>query len=245
MKRCTVQIKEQGGQGARGDGFTMIELLGVLGVLILLVMILVPSFARARYIGKEAVCMYDIRSLHIATLQYASGEKGRLPDLARSRTGGATFAYIYWTSQDWRVYMEGAYSLKRIHWYSPCNPAWNKDMYYLGLGSFANAMVMGRFYFSGKSREQDMLDYYLDRSLVPVTGYMFPTTTWDDTPEKVVWADISAQYLNQWGDRANHRYGATTPIKTHKGTIDGSVVTVPGSEIKMRYNKNDTAQYWW
>lgn len=56
--------------------FTLIELLVVISLLALLVSILLPSLARAKELGKKAVCQNNVRSLQIGNELYQAEHEG-------------------------------------------------------------------------------------------------------------------------------------------------------------------------
>jgi prepilin-type N-terminal cleavage/methylation domain-containing protein/prepilin-type processing-associated H-X9-DG protein len=60
-------------------GFTLVELLVVIGIVALLIAILMPALTRARQSAQAAVCASNIRQLHIASIGYASENRGYWP----------------------------------------------------------------------------------------------------------------------------------------------------------------------
>jgi prepilin-type N-terminal cleavage/methylation domain-containing protein len=60
-------------------GFTLVELLVVIAIIALLMGILLPALARARELGKRAVCMNQIKQLGIAWYLYCDDNKDRVP----------------------------------------------------------------------------------------------------------------------------------------------------------------------
>jgi len=61
---------------SRQRGFTLIELLVVIAVIALLTAILVPVLRSAREKGQRAVCMGNLRQLHLAWWSYAEDHDG-------------------------------------------------------------------------------------------------------------------------------------------------------------------------
>ena len=60
-------------------GFTLVELLVVIAIIALLMGILLPALARARELGKRAVCMNQIKQLGIGWYLYTEDNKDRVP----------------------------------------------------------------------------------------------------------------------------------------------------------------------
>jgi prepilin-type N-terminal cleavage/methylation domain-containing protein len=60
-------------------GFTLVELLVVISIIALLMAILLPALARARELGKRAVCLNQIKQLGVAWYIYCDDNGERLP----------------------------------------------------------------------------------------------------------------------------------------------------------------------
>ncbi len=60
-------------------GFTLIELLVVIAIISLLVSILLPSLQKAKSLGKQVVCMSNLRNIFPAFYMYAEANDGDLP----------------------------------------------------------------------------------------------------------------------------------------------------------------------
>jgi prepilin-type processing-associated H-X9-DG protein len=63
----------------RVTAFTLVELLVVIAVIALLLAVMMPVLARARELGKSAVCRSNLRNIGMATLTYANDYGGKLP----------------------------------------------------------------------------------------------------------------------------------------------------------------------
>ncbi|GEM_PF-5977320 len=61
------------------SGFTLVELLVVIAIIALLMAILLPALARARELGKRAVCQNQMKHLAIAWYLYCDDNKEKLP----------------------------------------------------------------------------------------------------------------------------------------------------------------------
>ncbi|MGB7581193.1 MAG: type II secretion system protein [Sedimentisphaerales bacterium] len=61
------------------DGFTLVELLVVISIIALLMAILLPALARARELGKRAVCMDNLKQLQIAWSMYCDNNNEKIP----------------------------------------------------------------------------------------------------------------------------------------------------------------------
>ncbi len=67
-------------QGRRMEGgFTLVELLVVIAIIALLMGILLPALARARELGKRAVCLNQIKQLGVAWFMYCDDNSEKLP----------------------------------------------------------------------------------------------------------------------------------------------------------------------
>jgi len=60
-------------------GFTLVELLVVIAIIALLMGILLPALARARELGKRAVCMNQLKQMHIAWGLYCDSNNDKIP----------------------------------------------------------------------------------------------------------------------------------------------------------------------
>jgi prepilin-type N-terminal cleavage/methylation domain-containing protein len=60
-------------------GFTLVELLVVIAIIALLMGILLPALARARELGKRAVCLNQIKQLGVGWFLYCDDNKERVP----------------------------------------------------------------------------------------------------------------------------------------------------------------------
>jgi prepilin-type N-terminal cleavage/methylation domain-containing protein len=61
------------------NGFTLVELLVVIAIIALLMGILLPALARARELGKRAVCLNQIKQLGVGWYMYCEDNKERIP----------------------------------------------------------------------------------------------------------------------------------------------------------------------
>ena len=69
-------------RGRRGHGFTLIELLVVIAIIAILASMLLPAMARAKYMGKKAACINNIRQQYLCQIMYADDFNGKFPDHA-------------------------------------------------------------------------------------------------------------------------------------------------------------------
>ncbi len=66
---------------ARRAGFTLIELLVVIAIIAILAALILPGIQSAREAARRAQCLNNLRNIGTATMNFASGDKGRLPYL--------------------------------------------------------------------------------------------------------------------------------------------------------------------
>ena len=59
--------------------FTLIELLVVIAIIAILASLLLPSLARAKFAGKRAACLNNIRQQYLAQIMYADDNSGKFP----------------------------------------------------------------------------------------------------------------------------------------------------------------------
>jgi len=99
------QAKSEALQGRRMEGgFTLVELLVVIAIIALLMAILMPALARAREMGKRAVCQSQIKQLAVGWYMYCDDSKEKVPvgDVWYSWTfptgasGGPQLAWCEW-----------------------------------------------------------------------------------------------------------------------------------------------------
>ncbi len=75
-------------------GFTLVELLVVTAIIALLLGLVLPGLGRARSVSKRVVCLSNLRQMHLASVMYRDGHRGR-------------FAVAYWfdagASYTWEI----------------------------------------------------------------------------------------------------------------------------------------------
>ena len=79
-------------------GFTLIELLVVISIIATLMSLILPAIQNAREAGRRTQCLNNIRNVTVATLNFASSNKSRLPALAYfpQNASGARFNGRSW-----------------------------------------------------------------------------------------------------------------------------------------------------
>jgi prepilin-type N-terminal cleavage/methylation domain-containing protein len=73
-------------------GFTLVELLVVISIIALLMAILLPALARARELGKRAVCLSNLKQLTLAWLTYTEANNDKMVNGAPISPAPATLA---------------------------------------------------------------------------------------------------------------------------------------------------------
>ena len=61
--------------------FTLIELLVVIAIIAILAAILLPVFLSAKQHSQQAHCLYNLKQLSLAILEYADDNDGRMPNV--------------------------------------------------------------------------------------------------------------------------------------------------------------------
>lgn len=231
----------------RGMGFTLIELLVVISIIALLMGILLPALESARRVARETVCATQMRSFAQASVAIANDRDGVLPDLSPDGQ-----RVPYWWSGGWRDELVGNYSFQRENYYSPTNPAWNRDDFWGEEGD--NWFVSGYFAFAGKDYSPDGMNITVNGTGPSPRRPLFPDTLEVNSHFTMIVADLnriwpagSGSFVTPGSDRngANHLVERDDePHGSHIGHVDGHVVFQPGSEVLHRYTANDSEIYW-
>ncbi len=74
----------------KAKGFTLIELLVVIAIIALLMAILLPALARAREMGKRAVCLIHLKQLQLAWNIYCDEKNDKVP------SGDVWYSWEFW-----------------------------------------------------------------------------------------------------------------------------------------------------
>jgi len=61
------------------SGFTLVELLVVIGIIAALAAMLLPALGKARDAANRAACLSNLRQVHLAFIDYAGNNNGRVP----------------------------------------------------------------------------------------------------------------------------------------------------------------------
>ncbi|QNN22691.1 type II secretion system protein [Planctomycetales bacterium ZRK34] len=245
----------------RKHAFTLIELLVVVSIIALLVAILLPALANARLRAKEVLCAADERSLTQVGIAYAIDNFSKLPDY--SLKPGTTSTYpsnIYWSWPAWRIYIETSYGIQRSQWVGPTHESWQGDELYYWPNSNPNTathFILGRFYFTSDKANSDSVYNGLQISIPPAQRPLFARSLSDRSYWTLMWADLNREHpaspgrLN-WAMSGASRLGAThlygevdeMSAGSHESHLDGHVEWIPGDDLVLTVNANNTELYW-
>src|SRR5436190_21095210 len=70
---------EKGGSAPTIRAFTLIESLVVIAIIAILASLLLPALTRAKYTGKKAGCINNIRQQYLCQIMYADDFNGKFP----------------------------------------------------------------------------------------------------------------------------------------------------------------------
>ncbi|MGC9453388.1 MAG: type II secretion system protein [Phycisphaerae bacterium] len=233
--------------------FTLIELLVVIAIIALLMSILMPALGQAKRIARETICATNIRNLVTAFHMYADSHDGRLPQMSHNPEVDVNeHQVVYWISTYYRDLMIENYNVQRKMFYSPTNPAWNRDDFWEPENDSEGwSTVIGYFCWGGDPRLQhDLKNWMFDP---PNTGKpLFPVNLYDDSYYDFLWTDMNRQlgdgnWITTWdADRwgANHLYDRLWPTGSHVGLITGGVIWTEPEDLEHRFTHRGARFFW-
>ncbi len=77
-----MEKRKEGGREVRRNAFTLIELLVVVAIIAILAAMLLPALSQARQRARQAVCVNNLKQLHMIVLLYTEMENGYFPPRA-------------------------------------------------------------------------------------------------------------------------------------------------------------------
>src|SRR6188472_949762 len=100
MKRPWHHLIRSRGFGFACRAFTLIELLVVIAIIALLAALLLPTLSRAKASAQSAQCQSNLRQLGMATRQYSTDYRDRLPGaaIAVPESAGALGGWMWYAS---------------------------------------------------------------------------------------------------------------------------------------------------
>lgn len=100
-------------------GFTIVELLVVIGIVTILIAILLPALSNARRVSQRLSCASQVRQIALASINYATDNKNRIPERWRFGTGmdnippGAE-SWIYFSSYNFNGVSANSSNIARL-----------------------------------------------------------------------------------------------------------------------------------
>ncbi len=243
----------------RSKGFTLIELLVVIAIIALLMSILMPALGNVRRMAKEVICGTNVRHLVTSFHLYADDHDDRLPDMSYNpETGRHENQFIYWISSYARDMMRSRYNMQREMLYSPTNPHWDRDDFYLPPDSDIErgwSVVIGYFVFGGDERLQRTGQghwWSFAGDAPDTTRPLFPVYLYEDPYFDFIWTDMNRQLgdgewvtswdAQRWG--SNHLYDLNWPAGSHVGHLHGGVSWTEGEDLDHRFNARGARLFW-
>jgi len=80
------------------DGFTLIELLVVIAIVVLLLLLLTPALSGVRETARTMICGANLRQIHVASMAFASDNRGRFPGSGLRQRPGVSTSSISWVN---------------------------------------------------------------------------------------------------------------------------------------------------
>jgi len=163
-------------------GFTLIELLGVGAIIAVLIAMLQPALGRAREAARAALCMSNMRSIGLATQQYAMDNNGTLPSAGYQMSDGRWYYWFFFLNNN--NYLAGLSKndnpqTKGDIWYCPSDK-WEFLNYPSGMGfklsSYAFNLYLSWFKVDAirtPSAVVMLVDGWLDPICNPWANYLF------------------------------------------------------------------------
>ena len=242
-----------------GHGFTLVELLVTIAIIALLVSILLPSLNQAKILAREAVCAVNVRNLCLAATQYAAENNQWFPEVAHDLESGYSLPRLcvcYWMVGHYRDVLRDDYGVCRRGLYSPSNPGWNRDTFYVYPDGSNDRCVMGYFFFGGYDEMNE--PWFRNRMTAPPdvsdNTPLFARRLGDRSHYDFLWADLNRQYPISGEDTwvkssgvygANHLNGSKRnwPRGSHMGYLDGHVEWIDGEGVILQA-LSDAELYW-
>ena len=238
--------------------FTLIELLVVIAIIALLVAIMTPALARARFIVRSATCAHGQRQFVMAAALYANDENGFLPRYDMGHAGRSSGNNLWDLHMGFYDRLHDGYGVPHKAFFCPFTDAdhLGADFLTVGWKRYGFALLTYSYWVPriiSRGLGPPELDEPGGFVILDTEEFRGPTRLDDalarDNPiltDAIITSPGVGPDVDLTGDPTTHGY--TFRLHLYKGVLDsincaypdGSVKTVPGSDVRARFFGN-----WW